>query len=74
MHQVKIEIINTADGELAFKERADISFCFEKEVCQLVGQNIFVAGIAACQAFLECRFALSVEITVRRVKIVKACI
>ena len=36
MHQIEIKIINTADLQLAFKQRADILFFFEEVCGQLI--------------------------------------
>ena len=72
VHQIEVEIVHAAGGELAFKKGADVRLRFEKVRRQLVGQNIVLTRIAARQAGLQRRFAPPVQIAVGGVKIVEA--
>ena len=72
VHQIEVEIVHAAGGELAFKKGADVRLRFEEVRRQLVGQNIVLTRIAARQAGLQRRFAPPVQIAVGGVKIVEA--
>ena len=74
MHEVEIKIIDAAGLELALEHRADVRLGLEKVLRQLVRQDVAVAQITARQAGLERLFALALQIAVRRVKIVEACV
>ena len=47
VHQIEVEIVHAAGGELAFKKGPDVRLRFEKVRRQLVGQNIVLTRIAA---------------------------
>ena len=74
MHEVEIKIIDAAGLKLALEHRADVRLGLEKVLRQLVRQDVAVAQITARQAGLERLFALALQIAVRRVKIVEACV
>ena len=72
VHQIEVEILDAADLELALEKRADVCLGLEIVRRQLVGQDVLLARIAACQAGLERLFALALDVAVRSVKIVEA--
>ena len=56
VHQVEIEIIHTAQLQLAFDKRADVLLFVEVRRGQLVGQKEFLSGIALCHTVPDRRF------------------
>ncbi len=72
VHQIKIKIVHAAYFKLAFKEGAHIRLGLEKACRQLVGKNVLLARITVDKALAQRLFALTAEITVRRVKVIEA--
>ena len=72
VHQIEVEILDATDLELALEKRANVCLGLEIVRRQLVGQDVLLARIAACQAGLERLFALALDVAVRSVKIVEA--
>lgn len=72
VHEVEVEIVNSAGFKLFFKERTNVSFCLEEVRRQLVRQDITVAGVTACETGFECGFAPALKISVSGVEIVES--
>ena len=71
MHQVNIEIIYLAGFQLLLKERTDFFFRIEEHTRKLVCQNKALARISRRYAVADCRFALSLEINSRSIKVIE---
>ena len=71
MHQIEIEVINSACFKLAHEKGPDILFLFEVRGGKLVCQEIAFARVTACKALLKGKFGLAPDIAVRCIKIIK---
>ena len=71
VHQVKVKIIYAAGLQLTFKEGEDILFASEIGLRQLVRQEEFAPGMTLGHAVPDGCLGLSVDITVRGVKVVE---
>ena len=70
VHQIKVEIVHAAGGQLTLKQRPYLLLTLE-QVGQLVRQNKFISLVSRRKAFAYCYFAFAAQITVRGVKIIK---
>ena len=72
VHEIKIEIINAAGGQLLREKRANLLLAFEETAGQLVGEDVLIAGVTAGQTGSERGFAFALNVAMRGVKIVEA--
>lgn len=71
-HQVEIETLYATDGQMAFKQGAEVFLLFEKEGGQLVGEYVILSGIADGEAGPQGGFALGSHIAVGGIRIVES--
>ena len=72
VHEVKIEVVDAADFELFFRQRAYFILGIEEMSRQLVCQEVFIARVARRQRRFDGGLAPLTEITVRRIKIIES--
>ena len=73
VHEIEVEVLHAARLKLAFEEGADVLLLIKKVVGELIGEDIFFAGIARGEAGFYRRLALPFEVSVCRVEIVEPC-
>src|SRR5574344_224402 len=74
MHQIIVEILQTARIQLLLENGADIFFLIEHAHCKFVRKCICAARITFYQTLLQCNLAQSVSVNVGCIEICKACI
>lgn len=72
VHQIEVEVVHAAGGQLAAEEGLDIRLGLEIGVGELVGEEKAVPGIAAGQRLPDGQLALAADVAVGGVEIVEA--
>ena len=73
VHEIEVEVLHAARFKLTLEEGADVLLFVEIVVGELIGENVFFAGIARGEAGFYRRLALPFDVSVRRVEIVEPC-
>ena len=71
VHQIEIEIVHAAPRKLLLEKRPDVLLLLEIRVRQLVREKVFIPLMAAGQRRADRRLRFSVDIAMRRIKIVE---
>ena len=72
VHEVEVEVFDTAASELSLEEGTDVLILFEEGGGELIGQDIGFARIAGGEAFLQCLLAFSADVIVCGIEIIEA--